>query len=185
MDPLKQAEYLTKLIAATVISPNEAREKLDMNPYDGGDSYSNPAITVAETPENDDEIPVETGEEVDETGAEAAKRAAIVSRLRHLIGIEQQRVQTAMKSKAPIASLDKFYGKWNVSLASVCEELGGTADHAAVHCQASQDALLTLLQTTSKDSLADAVGEATATWGERAEELATNILRGNDVFSRL
>ena len=185
MDPLKQAEYLTKLIAATVISPNEAREKLDMNPYEGGDSYENPAITVAETGENSDENGSESGENEAESGAEAAKRGAIVSRLHHLIGIEQQRVETAMKSKAPIASLDKFYSKWNVSLASVCEELGGTADHAAAHCQASQDALLTLLQTADKDSLADAIGECTATWGERAEELATNILRGNDVLSRL
>jgi HK97 family phage portal protein len=178
MDPLKQAEYLTKLIAGTVISPNEAREKLDMNPYEGGDSYSNPAITVAETGENDTETPEETGEEVDEIGAEAAKRAAIVSRLRHLIGIEQQRVATAAKSKAPIASFDKFYSKWAESLGQVCEELGGTADHAADHCRASQDALLTLMQATDKQSLPDAVGELTATWGERAEELAANILRG-------
>jgi len=178
MDPLKQAEYLTKLIAGTVISPNEAREKLDMNPYEGGDSYSNPAITVAETGENEDETPEETGEEADEMGAEAAKRAAIVSRLRHLIGIEQQRVATAAKSKAPIASFDKFYSKWAESLGQVCEELGGTADHAAGHCRASQDALLTLMQATDKQSLPDAVGELTATWGERAEELATNILRG-------
>ena len=56
MDPLKQAEYLTKLIAATVMSPNEAREKLEMNPYDGGDEYKNPAITVSDPQEEPEDI---------------------------------------------------------------------------------------------------------------------------------
>jgi hypothetical protein len=178
MDPLKQAEYLTKLIAGTVISPNEAREKLDMNPYEGGDSYSNPAITVAETGENDTETPEETGEEVEEIGAEAAKRAAIVGWIRHMIGVEQQRVCQAVKTKNFIASIDRFYKTFSESLGQICEELGGNAGIANEHCQASQDALLTLMQATDKDSLLDAVGELTSTWTERAEELATNILRG-------
>jgi len=181
MDPLKQAEYLTKLIAATVISPNEAREKLDMNPYEGGDEYNNPAITVTETGENDengDESTEETNEKEPENGAEAARRAAVVGWVRHMIEVEQKRVQEASKTKNFVASIDRFYKNWVDTLAKVCEEIGGTAEHAAIHCQASQDTLLTLLQTTDKDSLADAVGEATAAWGERAEELATNILKG-------
>jgi len=38
-------ESLALGINATILSPNEAREKLDLNPYDGGDTYRNPAIT--------------------------------------------------------------------------------------------------------------------------------------------
>jgi HK97 family phage portal protein len=172
MDPPKQAEYLTKLIASMVISPNEAREKLDMNPYEGGDTYTNPAITVAEPAEND----AETSENEGENDAEAAKRLAIVSRLRHLMGIETQRVTSATKNKNFVASVEKFYGKWCESLGQVCEELGGTAAMAATHCEESQTALIELLASTDKDSLADAVGELVATWGDRAELLADHIL---------
>jgi HK97 family phage portal protein len=183
MDPLKQAEYLTKLIAATVISPNEAREKLDMNPYEGGDSYTNPAITVAEQAENDaesgqnsDETAPETDENDAESGAEATKRAAIVGWIRHMIGVEQQRVTQAVKTKNPILALDRFYAKWAESLGQVCEELGGDPEHAAEHCRQSQDQIITLMQATDKDSLVDAVAETTASWSERAEQLADRML---------
>jgi HK97 family phage portal protein len=64
MDPSTQAEYLTKLIASRVMSPNEARDKLDLNPYEGGDTYENPAIQVqntGENAENNDENTSENG----------------------------------------------------------------------------------------------------------------------------
>jgi len=176
MDPPKQAEYLTKLIASRVISPNEAREKLDMNPYEGGDTYENPAISVAEPSQNSDETTPETEENDAETEQIDAKRRAVVSRLRHLIGIEQQRVSNATKNKNFVASIEKFYAKWVESLGQVCEELGGTAAMAAEHCEASQAALIEAMTATDPQSLADAVGELTATWGERAETLADSIL---------
>jgi hypothetical protein len=175
MDPLKQAEYLTKLIAATVMSPNEAREKLEMNPYDGGDEYKNPAITV-DTPAEEPEDTPEDPEPEDDPETEAIQRRAVVSRLRPLLAIEQQRVAAAMKTKSPVAAVEKFYAKWQDTLAGVCEDLGGTPYAAAEHCKASQDALIELMSKTTVKSLADAVGELTASWGERVEELADNIL---------
>lgn len=47
-DMKSQAEYLSKLIAARVMNPNEARDLLEMNEYDGGDEYANPAITTGQ-----------------------------------------------------------------------------------------------------------------------------------------
>lgn len=38
-------ESLAAAITATIISPNEARAKLDLNPREGGDTFQNPAIT--------------------------------------------------------------------------------------------------------------------------------------------
>jgi HK97 family phage portal protein len=184
MDPSTQAEYLTKLIASRVMSPNEAREKLDMNPYDGGDTYENPAIQVQKTGENgtnNDENMSENGENGAGNEQIDAKRRAIVSRLRHLIGIEQQRVATAAKQKSFVASLEKFYAKWVESLGQVCEELGGSATMAADHCEQSQATLIELMTATDPKTLADAVGEATATWGERAESLADQILGAMNV----
>ena len=175
MDPLKQAEYLTKLIAATVMSPNEARERLEMNPYDGGDEYKNPAITVSDPQEEPEDI-VEDPEPEDDPETEALRRMAVISRLRPLLAIEQQRVAAAMKTKQPIASIERFYGKWQHTLGDVCEQLGGTPYAAAEHCKISQDALIEVMTKTSAKALPDAVGELTASWGERAEELADYIL---------
>ena len=175
MDPLKQAEYLTKLIAATVISPNEAREKLEMNPYVGGDEYKNPAITVDEPTEEAEDKP-KPAEPEDDPETEAIQRMAIVSRLRPLLAIEQQRVAAAVKAKQPVAAVERFYAKWQDTLADVCEQLGGTPYAAAEHCRISQDALVDLMAKTQPKALADAVGELTASWSERVEELADYIL---------
>jgi HK97 family phage portal protein len=172
MDPPKQADYLTKLIAARVISPNEAREKLDLNPYDGGDSYENPAITVSQNSQNQAENDAENG---DLDAESRANRAAIVSRLRHLIGVEQKRVVAAAKTKNFVAALERFYAKWQGSLGNAIEEIGGDATIAAEHCKQSQDQLIILLQSVGDGSLVDAVGELTADWCERAESLAEQI----------
>jgi hypothetical protein len=176
MDPSTQAEYLTKLIASRVMSPNEAREKLDMNPYVGGDTYENPAITVQESAETLQDDADTDQSDATETNAEA--RQAIVSRLRHMIGIEQQRITTAAKTKNVIAAIERFYGKWQDSLANVCEELGGTPYHAADHCSRSKEALIEVLAVTSANAVPDAVAELVAAWADRAEYLATLILEG-------
>lgn len=54
-DSKTRSEYYTKLITARVINPNEAREKEDMNPYEGGDEFGNPNIDPKITEEPIDE----------------------------------------------------------------------------------------------------------------------------------
>jgi HK97 family phage portal protein len=44
-DMMARAQYYSTLIAARVISPNEAREKENLNPVEGGDVYENPNTT--------------------------------------------------------------------------------------------------------------------------------------------
>lgn len=44
-DSKTQAETIARLITARVYNPNEGRGFLDLNPYDDGDEYINPAIT--------------------------------------------------------------------------------------------------------------------------------------------
>ncbi len=43
-DSQTQSQILSTYITARVISPNEARAMLDLNPYEGGDEYANPSI---------------------------------------------------------------------------------------------------------------------------------------------
>jgi len=51
IDDLLKADMVSRFtaysqgITARILSPNECREKEDMNPYEGGDTYENPAIT--------------------------------------------------------------------------------------------------------------------------------------------
>lgn len=45
-DLVSRATAINTLVASQVISPNEARDWLDMNPREGGDTYANPNITV-------------------------------------------------------------------------------------------------------------------------------------------
>lgn len=45
-DTAKQAESLSKLITARVLSPNEARAMLNLPPYAGGDEHLNPNVTT-------------------------------------------------------------------------------------------------------------------------------------------
>jgi hypothetical protein len=121
------------------------------------------------------EVP-EDPEPEDDPETEAVQRMAVVSHLRKMIAIEQQRVFAAVKTKTPIASLEKFYSKWQHTLGDVCEQLGGTPYAAAEHCRISQNALIELMTKTTPKSLPDAVGELIASWGERVEDLADYIL---------
>ncbi|HEX9768421.1 MAG TPA: phage portal protein [Kiloniellales bacterium] len=52
-DSKARADFYTKGIAATWLSPNEVREKEDMPPRDGGDEFKNPNITAADMADPD------------------------------------------------------------------------------------------------------------------------------------
>lgn len=43
-DVQARADFYTKMVSIRAMSPNEVREKEDMNPYEGGDEYANPNI---------------------------------------------------------------------------------------------------------------------------------------------
>jgi HK97 family phage portal protein len=47
-DFLAQVEALSKAVAARILNPNEARAKIDMPPYVGGEQFVNPAIDKAD-----------------------------------------------------------------------------------------------------------------------------------------
>jgi hypothetical protein len=46
-DFLAQMEALGKGVAARIINPNEARDKIDLAPYTGGEKFENPNTTTA------------------------------------------------------------------------------------------------------------------------------------------
>jgi HK97 family phage portal protein len=117
---------LNVAVQSRIMSPNEAREKLDMNPYEGGDTYANPAITPGTADQ-----------------ATTTARAAVVSRLQGLLAVEEQRVTDALSKQNPMKKIEAFYSRWKNTLGKAIEEMGGDKQIAIDHCIESVEALMT------------------------------------------
>lgn len=166
-------ESLAQAITATIISPNEARSKLDLNPRDGGDKFVNPAIT----PGDQAAEPPEETTPPDDSGAGQAAALAVQSRLSHLIGVESGKVVTAArqasaKGKNFVEWLDNFYeGKWLAKLAECLEELGMDRELASLHCAESKRRILDVCDESTHETLADNVSACVANWKSRASNI--------------
>lgn len=168
-------ESLAVAIGATIISPNEARDKLDMNPYPGGDVYQNPNTTAG----GDSQDAVE--ETSDSTGNDAEEstqaRLAVQARIAHLIGTESKKVtdaasQASKKNLNYLEWVDRWYGKtWEPKLADWLEELGVDRALASVHCEESKRRLLEVTDYSSPETLACNVSKCVSTWKSRASTL--------------
>lgn len=53
-DMKARSEYYSKMVAMRAMSPNEVREKEDMNPYLGGDEFANPNIDQRQEPDHEE-----------------------------------------------------------------------------------------------------------------------------------
>ena len=155
---------LQTAIAARIINPNEARERLELNPYDGGDSYENPAIT-----------PGQTGTTQRDNDSVTVANRAIVSRLEHLLNIESKRVCDATSQENYCDWLDGFYVKWEATLGEAIANLGGCKSLAKDHCKASKDELLSIAGICTPETLGAEIKAATARWKERANDLAERL----------
>jgi HK97 family phage portal protein len=107
------ANVLTSLVRSTIITKNEAREKLEMNPVEGGDVFENPAIQVKE----------EKGPQGPEPENRFAKMVAYEAR--KVIAIFENQ-GNANASKIEKAVTD-FYNRQRIAIAEVmsAEEVNG------------------------------------------------------------
>jgi HK97 family phage portal protein len=101
MNLTAQAEAYSKLIQARVMNPNEARAKLNMLPYDGGDEFVNP--NTMKSGNEPGEEPKED-EPAEETPKETPKRDAAY--LRVLFGITARARDKAKRGKAFLEWID-------------------------------------------------------------------------------
>lgn len=156
-DKATTATTVSTLITARVLNPNEGREWFDLNPYDGGDAFENPAVT-----------PGPTGGE--------QERKAIESRLAGLLRVEANRAKAGAGAKNFIDWLDGFYAKWQKTLAKAIDELGGDGSVAEEHCEQSKAELLACADVaTTIDDLKKAVAECVSNWTDRAAALADEL----------
>lgn len=114
-------------ISSRIMNPNEAREKLDMNAYEGGEVFENPYTTSGGTGTNQ-------SAERDYEASNKAKRA-ITAHLEHLLKIEEDRVNSKLDRNEDRSAVVEWYAKWEKTLGDAIENIGGDRALAAEHCQ--------------------------------------------------
>lgn len=163
--------FISQGITSRVLNPNEGREMLGMNPYEGGDEFANPAISPgtpgqqqdAEDPEDDDD-----DEEDDDMAAE-------MSRIRQLIVTESNRViqaaeQAVSKGKNYVDWIDKFYaGQWRIKFRAAMEAIAIDPQFAENHCDRSKEQLLGVCDDSTLETLVANVKTCVSGWDKRAE----------------
>lgn len=160
----------SQLIASRVMNPNEVREWFDMNPYEGGDEYVNPAIDkkVDNGPGGASNLPDPMTTPTTETNAALAM-------IGNLVGVEQKRVIHACKSPNFVERIQSFYKEWENKLADSIEKIGGDRHLASRHCQESQRQLIDLAQQT--ENLPERVSECVKLWQNRVPKLIEGIVK--------
>lgn len=160
------SQIVSTLIAARVINPNEAREWFEMNPYDGGDTFENPAVTPG-TPGQDSNAPPDEQTAPPDMGS--TQNSAALATIEHMISVESRRVIDACKAPNFVTKIERFYQKWVQTFADKLETIGFDRDLATEHCQESQDQLFSVADNvTTKDELRTAVTALVADWSQRA-----------------
>lgn len=170
-----QKRYQAYGVAITnrVLNPNEVREKEDMNPYDGGDEYSNPNIDV--TPKADE-------------SADKAAESLVQDRLRQCVTAEVNAVSRAASSvKNFVQWIDKYYegggGYWSLvekSLQPVVNAVSAmrstfsfdVAAFAQQHANESKRRLLKVCDQTVSDRLIESIKAECQTWEARIKQCA-------------
>lgn len=167
---------LGNAIQHRILSPNEARVRwLNLNPYEGGDSYENPAITPGNgQPEENDDSESESDTEDDTESTEATesenKRNKYICR--HLFGREAARVKDLAKKVDTFCdTVEEFYDKWAATMTKV---LGG-GDHEA-YCKKQFARCLEIAgSVTDGEQLLQAVASAFDSWRDISDQYAQGI----------
>jgi HK97 family phage portal protein len=162
-DKSATATVISQLITSRVINPNEARKMLDLNPYDGGDEYENPAIS-----------PGSGADKPDDEESDSATNNIRQKWLGDLLAVEQNRILDATKSKAFIKRAEEFYSRWEAKLADAIEACGGMRDLATKHCDESKRQLIEACKCET-GKLAESVAKCVETWHERLETLTKEL----------
>jgi HK97 family phage portal protein len=182
-DTQTRFESYSTAIASRWMSPNEVREREDLNPYEGGDSYENPNTT---SPGSQPAPEPEPAEQPATDTAEAAT-ALVEDRARQLLKAEANRVKQAAKKVGNFVEwLDRYYDGLEdvaeeffahaVALAAACGHGGDWRRAIREHAQAAKGAWLALTDMVTQEELHGAVTETAEHWPDKAARLTQRIL---------
>ena len=165
---------LGTLITHKIINANEARSKLDMNPYPGGDVFENPAITTGNN--QDKPEPEDTDTEVDPSMDQGStqNRLAVEATVRNMLSVESTRVANIAGKPDLLTKAEKFYTTWKPKLADKLEELGLDRGKATDHCSASKAFLIDILSKTEPQNVRKVIESTVKTWENRLNNLIGN-----------
>jgi HK97 family phage portal protein len=167
-------ESFSRAIASRIMNPNECRAKLDLNPYDGGNEFINPAIstpTGEQSADEVDDIPEDEQEGEQEDSQDSRNDRAVEQMLRDLIKTEGNNAINASKKAQFVAWIGKNYPKWQNKLADKIEAIGLDRDLARIHCEKSTEILASLAAKHGGNSLQKAVETEVKSWENRVFEL--------------
>lgn len=165
-------DVLTSYVISKIMSRNEARAKLDLNPVEGGDVFENPAITPGDSskpkPEEDNEAPDDENEsEVPEDETTGNNARAVEETIRSLLDREARNAISGSKRKNFCDWIDNNYAKWEVKLADKLEAIGLDRDLARIHCDESREMLLQVAQESTQETLLENVTALVKDWRNR------------------
>lgn len=166
-------EAFSKAIQNRIMNPNECRAKLDLNPYEGGDEFINPAIqqsTGEASPGEVEDTPEDDAEDASEDSQAMNNRAA-EQMLRDLIKTEGNNAINAAGKAQFVAWIGKNYAKWQSKLADKIEAIGLDRDLARIHCEESTQKLAELAAKHGQKDLQNAVETEVKSWGNRVFNL--------------
>ena len=154
-DKQTTATIVSTLITSRVMSPNEAREWFDMNPYEGGDTYENPNTSA---PAQGAAAPQDTPD----------PNAVVQARFEKLLEVEAKQAVTACKAANFVAKIEALYAKWVKTWA---KSIGANA--AEAHCTKAKAELFDCAdKATNEEELRALVVALVATWPTKAIDLA-------------
>jgi len=165
--------FITQGIASTVLSPNEGREMLDLNPYEGGDQYENPNTSTSQNriggADNNPSDP--TQQQATNYGERATQRM-----FAKLMRVESKRCQDHAQSEDFIGWMDEFYSEWESKLADEIEAIGGDRDLATDHCNESKRRLLEACEC-QPEQLTESITKCVSTWENRVNQLMEGLAK--------
>jgi HK97 family phage portal protein len=161
-------DVLCNYITHRVLNPNEAREKLDINPYKGGDEYVNPAITPGNGTEEENDQP-ESNEMA------LANARALEESVRSLIRTEANIAINGSNSRNFLDWIDANYAKWESKLAEKFEIFGLDRDLARLHCEESKAQLLQVASDSTQETLKNNVELCVKDWESRVYSILEGI----------
>lgn len=140
------------------LSPNEVREKENMNKREGGDVFRNPNTKVEKAGDKP-------------AGDKPKKKNAVgKTHLRRMVGIECNRLTAAAGSSQNFLDwMNKFYDRWNQRWLAACDD-ADASEHARGHCERSQTLLLDICGQVQPHQLPAAVAQLCNTWTDRIDD---------------
>lgn len=171
-DKQTTATVAATLASVRMLNPNEGRAWFDMNPYEGGDEFENPNITPGAPGATQESEQDENQETSDPPGQDMQNRAAWVTVIEDMIGVEVNRVCAACKAKNFVDKIDAFYEGWESRLADKLEAMMLDRGLSSTHCAESKRRLLAVADDAkSQEQLAQLVAAETRDWKQRVYQL--------------